>query len=101
MKMFLLSADADTLTGLRLAGIDGKRIDDTEAFDDAVQEIASRSDVGILLVTRTLALRYPEQVLRLKQQGKLLVSEIPDMEHPSLEGDAITQYVRDAIGISV
>lgn len=101
MKLFLFSSDADTLTGMRLAGIDGMLITSAEALEEAAAAVAQRSDIGVLLVTRTLALQYPAAVLALKKKGRPLVSEIPDMEHPSLEGDAITQYVRDAIGISV
>lgn len=98
MRMFLFSSDADTLTGLRLAGIDGVLIDCAEALDAAARDVCAREDVGILLVTRTLALRYPEAIFDLKRRDRPLVSEIPDMEHPTAESASIRDYIRDAIG---
>ena len=101
MKMFLLSADEDTLTGLRLAGVEGALVNSAEALNETAQSVIARGDVGILLVTRTLSLEYPTEILLLKKNQTLLVTEIPDMANLSTESDSITRYVRDAIGINV
>ena len=101
MKMFLFSADEDTLTGLRLAGVEGMLISDGEALLQNAQDVSKRGDVGILLVTRSLSLQFPQEILQLKKNQSLLVTEIPDMAHLTTESDSITRYVRDAIGISV
>ena len=98
MRMFLLSSDADTLTGLRLAGIDGVLIDSAEALEEAVQDVCARGDVGVVLVTQTLSMRYPEVILALKRRTRPLVSEIPDMEHPTPQGASVRAYIRDVIG---
>ena len=101
MKMFLLSSDEDTLTGMRLAGIDGRLVKTDEELKSSAEEVFSRDDIGILLVTRTLSLQFPESVLELKKSSRLLVTEIPDMNNSVAESDSITRYVRDAIGITV
>ena len=101
MKMFLLSSDEDTLIGMRLAGIDGRLVKTDEELQSSAQDVLSRNDIGILLVTRTLSLQFPESVLELKKSSKLLVTEIPDMNNSVAESDSITRYVRDAIGITV
>lgn len=101
MKMFLLSSDEDTLTGMRLAGIDGKLVKTKEDLQSSIKEVCSRDDIGILLVTRTLSLEFPDSVFELKKSSKLLVTEIPDMNNSVTESDSITRYVREAIGIKV
>jgi len=99
--MYLLSSDDDTLTGMRLAGIEGKVVKTESEFIAAAEEAASMPDIGILLVAVTLGEKYPEQVVELKKNSKILVTQIPDMLHPTASGDSITRYVRDAIGINV
>ena len=101
MKMFLFSADADTLNGLRLAGVEGELITSAESFAQSAQALLQRDDIGILLVTRSLSLQYPQELLRLKKNQTPLVTEIPDLANITTESDSITRYVRDAIGVSV
>ena len=101
MKMYVFSADEDTLTGLRLAGVEGVLVTSAEAFAQSAEAVLRRGDVGILLVTRALSLLYPDEVLQLKKNRSVLVTEIPDPAHLTAEDDSITRYVRDAIGVSV
>lgn len=101
MRMYLLSSDEDTLTGMRLAGIDGRVVKSEQEFTDALSEVQASDDIGVLLVAVSLGEKYPEQVVQLKKSGKLLVTQIPDMLHPTASGDSITRYVRAAIGINV
>ena len=101
MRMYLLSSDEDTLTGMRLVGIDGRVVTSQEDFLAAANEAAENPEVGILLVTVTLGEKYPEQVVELKKSGRILVTQIPDMLNPTASGDSITRYVRDAVGINI
>ena len=101
MKLYLLSSDSDTLTGLRLAGIDGALVESAESLDAAIEGVLSREDIAIVLVTRTLSTDYPAQIDALKRNPKLLVTEIPDMAHPTVDTDSITRYVAAAVGSSV
>jgi V/A-type H+-transporting ATPase subunit F len=55
MKMFLLSDNIDTLTGLRLAGIEGKVMHTKEEVDLALDELVCNEEVAIILITALLA----------------------------------------------
>ena len=98
MKLYLLSSDSDTLTGLRLAGIDGCLVQTEQALQEAIDQLLQRSDVAVVLVTRTVSMQYPQQIDALKRNAGLLVTEIPDMEHPTVDTDSITRYVAAAVG---
>ena len=101
MKLYLLSSDSDTLTGLRLAGIDGCLVQSEQALCDAIESVRQRSDIAAVLVTRTLSMQFPKQIDALKRNAKLLVTEIPDMTHPTVDTDSITRYVAAAVGSSI
>ena len=101
MKLYLLSSDSDTLTGLRLAGIDGCLVESEEALSAAIDAVQARDDIAVVLVTRTLSMRFSQQIDALKRGGKLLVTEIPDMAHPTVDTDSITRYVAAAVGTKV
>ena len=101
MKMFLLSNDKDTLTGMRLTGVDGKIIGSAAELEEAYEQAVLSGDIGILLITKTLADLFPEKVIEMKKKAKLLVTEIPDMKNPSGDSDSITRYVREAVGIKI
>ena len=72
MKYYVISDNADTMVGLRLAGIPGCRV-------------ASREEK---LAPMKLSAHTP------------LVVEIPD-RHGSRNKDSITRYIREAIGVKV
>lgn len=101
MKLFLLSNDNDTLTGLRLAGIDGCLITDEASLDAALEQLSKRQDIAVILVTRSLSVRYPARIDEMKRDAKTLVSEIPDMANPTVDTDAITRYIAAAVGTAV
>lgn len=101
MRMYLLSSDEDTLTGFRLAGVEGRLTQSEEELCDAFQMLEKDKSVGIVLVTRTLSANYGRVILEKKKSAKLLITEIPDMKSPGAGIDSITSYVRDAVGIQV
>lgn len=101
MKMFLISADEDTLTGMRLAGVDGVLVKTTEDFISACEKAVKSEDIGILLITKTLGNLYPNEIVEIKKRSRVLITEIPDMENPTSSTDSIKRYVRDAVGINI
>ena len=100
MRMYLLSSDEDTLTGLRLAGIDGRTVNSEAEFEECCEMAEKDESIAILLVTRTLAESYPEKLLEIKKSGSLLVTEVPDVYSRNSASDSITRYIRDAVGVS-
>lgn len=102
MRYFAISDNSDTLTGLRLAGIEGTRAETRAETLAAIEQAAQDPTVGILLINERLAGMCREQVdaLKLTSVRPLLV-EIPDRHHTSRAPDSITRYIREAIGIKV
>ena len=97
--MFLLSSDEDTLTGLRLAGISGALVKNSEDFELFCKKAQQDEETGILLVTRSLAQEYPQRLLEIKKEARLLVTEVPDIHSRQGENTSITNYIRDAVGV--
>lgn len=105
MKFFLISDNTDAMIGMRLAGIEAKRVtsrDEAEkAFKKAFKKALSAEDIGILLITAGVAELCPETVKKLKQGNRPLLVTIPDGDGNGRNRDSITEYIRDAIGIKI
>mgnify|MGYP002625176103 CR=1 FL=1 len=102
MRYFVISDNSDTLTGLRLAGIEGARAETREETLAAIEAAVADETIGILLINEKLAAMCPEQVGALKlTAARPLLVEIPDRHHTVRSPDSITRYIREAIGVKV
>lgn len=102
MKMFLISDNIDTYTGMRLAGVDGVVIHDKQVLSDKLNQILADKDLGILLITEKLSQEFPEVINDIKLNRKLpLIVEIPDRHGTGRRPDFITAYVNEAIGLKL
>lgn len=102
MRFFVISDNTDTLTGLRLAGIEGMRVSSPAEVKAAVAQVIANPDIGVLLITEKLARQTPDLMFDLKLKSKnTLVVEIPDRHGTGRSPDSITRYIREAIGIRV
>ena len=92
MKMFLISDNTDTYTGMRLAGVEGVVVhgkDELQAARDRVLADKFGRD-------------FPEVVNRLKLDYKVpLFVEIPDRHGTGRKPNFITDYVNEAIGLKL
>ena len=75
MRMYLISDNTDTLTGMRLAGVDG----------------VIANEKGTLELVKTVRTEHK----------KPLLIEIPDRHGTGRRPDFITAYVNDAIGLKL
>lgn len=102
MRMFLISDNVDTLTGMRLAGIDGVVVHEKQEIKQALDEVLSQKDIGIILMTEKLGKEIPEIVddIKLNHTFPLLL-EIPDRHGSGRRPDFITAYINEAIGIKI
>ncbi len=102
MRMFLISDNVDTLTGMRLAGIDGVVVHEKQEIKQALDEVLSQKDIGIILMTEKLGKEIPEIVddIKLNRTFPLLL-EIPDRHDSGRRPDFITAYINEAIGIKI
>ena len=102
MRYFVISDNSDTLTGLRLAGIEGTKAETREQTLAAIESAVQDPTIGILLINEKLAALCPEQVNAMKLTSvRPLLVEIPDRHHTGRAPDSITRYIREAIGIKV
>ena len=100
MKMYLISDNVDTVTGLRLAGIDGVVAHTEDEVKKALGYAVNDGEIAILLITEKLAKSFPEFIKEVKlEHYKPLIVEIPD-RHGSGK-DFITNYVSEAIGLKL
>ena len=89
MKMYLISDNVDTYTGMRLAGVEGC-------------VVHADKTVGIVLLTEKLGREFPDLIdtFRLERKMPLLV-EIPDRHGTGRKKDFITSYITEAIGLKL
>lgn len=101
MKFWVLSDNHDTLMGMRLTGIEGEIISSRDQGLNSLNKVVSREEIGILLVTSEVykLLRNELDEIRLNKETPLVV-EIPD-RHNEGSASAITDYIRNAIGVKI
>ena len=102
MKMFLISDNVDTCTGMRLAGVDGIVVHEREELSRALEKVMTDSTIGIVLLTEKFGREFPEIIDNVKLERKLpLIVEIPDRHGTGRKPDFITSYVNEAIGLKL
>lgn len=100
MKMFLISDNIDTLTGMRLAGVDGVVVHERQELRKAMEAAMEDSSIGILLLTEKFGREFPDLVDEMKLGRTMpLLIEIPDRHGTGRKKDFITSYVNEAIGL--
>lgn len=73
-----------------------------DEFRTALQDVAEKPEIGMVLVTEKLADTYvPLMDAARQKQGGPLILAIPDRHGSATGKDRITRYVRDAIGIRI
>ena len=102
MKMFLISDNVDTLTGMRLAGVEGCSVHERAELRKALEDAIANKENGIILLTEKFGREFPDIIddVRLNRRLPLLI-EIPDRHGTGRKPDFITSYVSEAIGIKL
>ena len=102
MKMFLISDNIDTYTGMRLAGVEGVVVHEREELHRALEEAISNKENGIILLTEKFGKEFPDIIDDVRLNHKLpLLIEIPDRQGTGRAPDFITSYVNEAIGLKL
>ena len=102
MKMFLISDNIDTLTGMRLAGVEGAVVHERDELKEALNKALADRDIGILLLTEKFGREFPEIIDNVKLNRKFpLIVEIPDRHGTGRKPSFITAYVSEAIGVKI
>lgn len=99
MRLYVVSSCEDTVTGLRLAGIDGVFVADAKQAQEQIDRLRQDAGIGIVLINRELMKRMDDFVREFRKKYTLpLITEIPDTFRGT-GSDSIARYVREAVGI--
>ncbi len=102
MKIFVISDNVDTLTGMRLAGVDGVLAHTREEFSRALALALKDPANGVVLLTEKFGRDFPDLVNGAKLATHLpLILDIPDRHGSGRRPDFITGYVEEAIGLKL
>ena len=79
MKMYLISDNVDTLTGMRLAGVDGIVVHEREELRTAIENAMNDKSIGVILLTEKFGREFPDLIDEIKLLRTMpLLIEIPD-----------------------
>lgn len=102
MKVFLISDNTHTLTGMRLSGVEGVVVHKREEILKELEKVREEQDIGILLITELLVERVQSELNEMKLSRKLpIIVEIPDRHGTRRPPDFLTRYIREAIGLKI
>ena len=78
MKLFCISDSQDIAVGLRLSGIDGVTLNEKEEIESKIEEICSKKDIGILVITQNVYNIAIEKVKQVQENQNLpLIVKLP------------------------
>ena len=102
MKMYLISDNVDTLTGMRLAGVEGWLCMSARNSAAPFEKACTDKDIGIILLTEKFGRDFPDLVNAEKLSHRLpLIIDIPDRHGTGCRPDFITTGVNEAIGLKL
>ena len=102
MRMYLISDNVDTLTAMRLAGIEGIVVHERDELHQALDKVLADKTIGILLITELLSNHFPDILEDIKLNRRLpIVVAIPDRHGTGRNPNFIMDYVNEAIGVKV
>ena len=102
MKMYLISDNVDTQTGMRLAGVEGVVVHERDELRQALETTLADKSIGIILLTEKFGREFPDIIDDVKLNHKLpLIIEIPDRHGTGRAPDFITSFVNESIGLKL
>lgn len=102
MKMFLISDNVDTYTGMRLAGVDGVVAHERKELREQLEKVLQDKSIGIVLLTEKFGREFPDILDEFRLERKIpLLIEIPDRHGTGRKKDFITSYITEAIGLKL
>ena len=100
MKMYLISDNVDTLTGMRLAGVEGCVVHEKEELRHALDAALHNPENAVVLLTEKFGRDFPDVIGPARASCSMpLIIEIPDRHGTGRKATFITAYVNDAIGL--
>ena len=102
MKCFVISDNADTQMGMRLAGIEGVLAHRQEEVLGALDKAAADNSIAVIFVTKKLTDMCRDEISERKLTlRRPLIVEIPDRHGDSHISETLSRYVSDAVGMKI
>ncbi|ONI38032.1 ATP synthase subunit F [Candidatus Epulonipiscium fishelsonii] len=102
MKTFLISDNKDTWVGMRLVGIEGVVVHTRAEVLEMIKQVFKNDTIGLLILTENIMDLAHDEIMEMKlRKSKPLIIEIPDRHGTRRQGDTITQYIRNSVGIKI
>jgi V/A-type H+-transporting ATPase subunit F len=102
MKVFIISDNTHTLTGMRLSGVEGVVVHEREEILKELAKVKKNRDIGIIIITELLAERVKLELDEIKLSSSLpIIVEIPDRHGTRRPPDFLTRYIRESIGLKI
>lgn len=102
MRFYLICDDPDTLTGFRLAGVEGVIVRDRESAEKALSSALKMEDVAVLLISENAAAMTRQRVDELRVDVlRPLISIIPGPDAKGGAHDSIKRLITETIGVKL
>ena len=101
MKLYIVSDDADTCTGLRLAGAFFMLSANKETAEKALKTACMDPEAGMIMITANIRKMCPGAVSMIEKGQKPVLIEIPDSKNAGKPSDSLGDYIRATVGISI
>lgn len=101
MRSLALTDNRDILTGLRMAGIEGRLCRDKEVLSQEFHRALDNDQVGLIVLTTKGFYDLEEEVIEVKMhRTSPLIVTIPEIDG-HMENDFILKYIQESIGIGM
>ena len=102
MKMYVISDNVDTRTGMRLAGIEGCVAHGEAEVRAALDRALADKEIAVVLLTQKAQQDAAQYVAEVKlAHSRPLIVSIPDRHGLDKNQNAIMDYIKDAIGLKL
>ena len=75
MKMYLISDNIDTCTGMRLAGIEGAVVHEKEELKAELNRAMADKDIAVVVLTEKFGQEFPEVIAEARREFYYLLCE--------------------------
>lgn len=102
MKQFVLADNLDTLTGMRLAGVNGKLIKDNSQFSRIFNKVIEDKEIGLVLISPELIDANQDQINEVRfNRSTPLITSVSGPNEWQDQDDTIAATIQHAIGIQI
>jgi V/A-type H+-transporting ATPase subunit F len=98
---YFVIGDDETVTGFRLAGVEGRAARTPPETREALKVAAATEGVSIIVITERLAAEVKPELRGYYATGSPLIIHIPDRGGPSAERKSIREMIKVAVGVSM